>query len=183
MDVGTVNGITDADWTAMAVLQQVETGFDANNRPTTARFIAGGATHSLTQTSYDALGRPECVAQRMNPAAFSSLPASACTLGTEGSFGPDRIARNVYDAAGQIVQGRVAVGTGDEAAEATVSYTSNGFPRYLIDGNGNRAEFRYDGHDRLTRWVWQGSSCIGQRQRIMERVASWKCWLTSAQAR
>ena len=40
----------------------------------------------------------------MNVAAFVSLPTSACSLGTEGSFGPDRITRNVYDAADQLLQ-------------------------------------------------------------------------------
>jgi hypothetical protein len=36
----------------------------------------------------------------MNPAVYASLPASACTLGTAGSFGPDRIQQTIYDAAG-----------------------------------------------------------------------------------
>jgi len=39
---------------------------------------AGGTTRQLTQTSYDSLGRPQCAAQRMNPAEFAtaSLPDS-----------------------------------------------------------------------------------------------------------
>ncbi|MFN3627659.1 MAG: hypothetical protein ACK4S3_07245 [Parvibaculum sp.] len=45
------------------------------------------------QVSYDASGRQDCVATRMNPSAFASPPASACTLGTAGAFGPDRITK------------------------------------------------------------------------------------------
>ena len=93
----------------------------------------------------------------VNPAAFASLPASACTLGPQGTgagdFGPDRITRNVYDVASQLLQVRRAVGTGAwEQAEVTNSYTPNGKRRYVVDANGNRAEFVYDGHDRLSQW-------------------------------
>lgn len=47
----------------------------------------------------------------MNPAIYGSLPGSACTLGTEGTFGPDRIARNTYDAADRLTLVESAVGT------------------------------------------------------------------------
>ena len=33
----------------------------------------------------------------MNPAVFATPPASACTPGTAGAQGPDRIARSLYD--------------------------------------------------------------------------------------
>ncbi|WP_163312507.1 hypothetical protein, partial [Enterobacter cloacae] len=58
---------------------------------------SGGVTYQVTQYSYDLDGRLECTAVRMNPAAFSSLPASACVLGTPGSQGADRITKNTYD--------------------------------------------------------------------------------------
>ncbi|HEV2818698.1 MAG TPA: hypothetical protein VGW40_15920, partial [Allosphingosinicella sp.] len=73
------------------------------------------------------------------------MPASACTPGIAGGDGPDRIARNVYDATGQRVQLREGVGTSDEAAEATWAYNASGQVVALIDGNGNRAELGYDG--------------------------------------
>ncbi|NWM98544.1 hypothetical protein, partial [Escherichia coli] len=75
---------------------------------------SGGVTYQVTQYSYDTAGRLECAAVRMNPAAFGSLPASACTLGAQGSQGPDRITKNVYDATGQLLQVRKAVGTSIE---------------------------------------------------------------------
>jgi YD repeat-containing protein len=98
--------------------------------------------------SYDAVGRPECSAQRMNPAAFGSLPASACTLGTQGSHGPDRITKTVYDELGRVKEARTAVGTADEAAEARYNYRPNGQLESLTDGENNVTSYAYDGHDR-----------------------------------
>jgi RHS repeat-associated protein len=53
-----------------------------------------------------------------------------------------------------VLQVRKAVGTPIEIADVTYSYTSNGKIRNVIDANGNRAELRYDGFDRQTRWVF-----------------------------
>jgi RHS repeat-associated protein len=137
------------------VFTTAETTYDLVNRKTVERVKGSdGATISLMQYSYDAAGRPECTAMRMNPAVYGSLPASACTLGPEGTQGPDRITRTVYDAARQVLQVRKAVGTPIEIADVTYSYTTNGKIRQVVDANGNRAELRYDGHDRQTRWVF-----------------------------
>jgi RHS repeat-associated protein len=148
---GTVNSQSDGDWAAFASLEAVETGYDANARPTVQKLVAGGTTYALSQVSYDALGRPECTAQRMNPAAFGALPASACTPGTQGSHGPDRIARTIRDAAGQVTQVKTALGTADEANEVTSTYRSNGQVETVTDGENNKTSYQYDGHDRLSR--------------------------------
>jgi RHS repeat-associated protein len=87
----------------------------------------------------------------MNLASFGSLPASACTLGSEGSFGPDRIEKNVYNVANEVTQVRTAVGTADEAAEVSSTYTNNGQVQTLTDGENNKTTYEYDGHDRLAR--------------------------------
>jgi RHS repeat-associated protein len=116
---------------------------------------AAGTVRTVTQYGYDSLGRLECTAVRMNPALFASLPASACTPALPaGGDGPDRITRNVYDAAGQRLQLREGVGTDVEGTEATWDYNANGQVRTVIDGNGNRAELRYDGHGRQDRWTF-----------------------------
>ena len=151
--------IAPAAWgTDFDVHTIVETTYDALNRKVTERLSgrSGGAVTviGLTQYSYDAAGRLVCTAVRMNPAVYGSLPASACTLGTEGANGPDRITRTIYDAAGQVLQIRKAVGTPIEIADVTYSYTNNGKIRQVVDANGNRAELRYDGFDRQTRWVF-----------------------------
>lgn len=148
---GTVDSQSDPDWAAMTVLERVEQDYDSNYRPTVQRLIASSTTYALTQTSYDNLGRVQCVAQRMNPAEFGSLPGDACTLDTEGSFGPDRITRTYYDAASQVTQVRTGFGTADEANEVTTTYRNNGQPETATDANGNRTTYVYDGHDRLSR--------------------------------
>ncbi|MGH8574842.1 MAG: RHS repeat-associated core domain-containing protein, partial [Gammaproteobacteria bacterium] len=99
---GTVDSQSDTDWTAFSALEAVETAYDSNARQVTQKLTSGGTTYALAQTSYDALGRVECVAQRMNPSEFGSLPSSACSLDTQGSYGADRIVKTVYDAAGQV---------------------------------------------------------------------------------
>jgi len=144
-----------ASWTGFTVFTTAETDYDIQSRKTVERVKGdNGVTVSLAQYSYDTFGRLECTAVRMNPAVYGSLPASACTLGTAGPNGADRITRTVYDAAGQVLQIRKAVGTPREIADVTYSYTQNGKIAQVVDANGNRAELRYDGFDRQTRWVF-----------------------------
>jgi RHS repeat-associated protein len=152
---GTVNSQSDGDWAAFSSLEAVETGYDSNLRPVTSKLISGGTTYALTQMSYDALGRPECTAQRMNPSAFGSLPASACSLGTQGSgsndFGPDRIVKTTYDAAGQATKTTSAYGvTGEQADDVTATYRANGQVETVTDAEANKTTYVYDGHDRLS---------------------------------
>jgi len=146
---GTVTSQTDPAWAAFAPLETVDITFNSNNRPITSKLSGGGTAFALTQTSYDAVGRPECSAVRMNTAIYGSLPASACTLGTQGSFGPDRISKTIYDAAGQVTQRQVAFGTTDVATERTLTYSNNGRLQTLKDAENNLTTYEYDGHDRL----------------------------------
>src|SRR5690554_2743151 len=98
----------------------------------------GGITgFAVLQRTFDQRGRLECEARRMNPAAFASLPGSACTLGTAGNFGPDRITHNVYDAAGQILKVQRAYGTPIQQDYATYTYTPNGQRQTVKDANNN----------------------------------------------
>ena len=105
---------------------------------------------SVQQISYDANLRKSCVTQRMNPSAYASLPADACTLGAAGAYGNDRITKTVYDAAGQVTQVMQAYGTSDQRTYSTFSYSLNGKIIDSIDSNGNRTRFSYDGFDRLS---------------------------------
>jgi RHS repeat-associated protein len=151
VEQGTVNSQSDTDWAAFSTLQEVQTGYDSNARPSTQTLVSGSTAYALTQTSYDALGRPECTAQRMNPAAYGALPSSACTLGTAGSYGPDRIAKTFRDAAGQVTKTTTALGvTGVEADVVTTTYTSNGLVQTVTDAENNKTTYVYDGHDRLS---------------------------------
>ena len=148
---GNVNSQSDSDWAAFSTLQETRTEYDANSRPVVQKLVSGSTVYALTQTSYDALGRPECTAQRMNSAAFGSLPSSACTLGTAGSFGPDRIVKTFRDAAGQVTRTTSALGvTGVESNDVTTTYTSNGLVQTVTDAENNKTTYVYDGHDRLS---------------------------------
>lgn len=161
-EAGAVNSQSDTDWAAMVVLEQIDVSYDSSHRPIAQSHAASGQMHSVTQTSYDNAGRPECTAVRMNPSTWTALPASACTPAATGSFGPDRISRNVYDSAGQVTQVQTAVGTPLAAAEVTTTYSANGRALAVTDGENNRTSYAYDGHDRLRRTLFplaaQGSN-------------------------
>jgi len=135
---------------------QVLTAYDSYRNPTRVRTLGSGSTSpvSMVDTSYDTRNRPVCSAVRMNSAVFSSVTTNACALGPAGNMGPDRITKTVYDAAGQVVQIRKAVGTTIEIADVTYSYTSNGKMQYVVDANGNRAKLEYDGFDRQSKWIF-----------------------------
>lgn len=117
---------------------------------------------SVAQYSWDPHGRPECSAVRMNPASFANLPTSACTLGPQGTFGADRITRNLYDEAGQLLTVQRGVGTALQQDYARYTYSSTGKRTTVIDANGNRATMSYDGHDRQTHWFFPHPSATGQ---------------------
>ena len=103
-ELGTIPG-PNPDWANFASSEAVDVTYDSSgSRVATRKLSGGGTAFALTQSNYDALGRPNCSAIRMNTAAYGSLPSSACTLGTQGSFGADRISQTVYDAAGQATQ-------------------------------------------------------------------------------
>ncbi|MDG5488824.1 RHS repeat-associated core domain-containing protein [Sphingomonas sp. BGYR3] len=150
------------NWSGFDIHQTAEIAYDGMNRKTVEILWSGGVRYQLTQYSYDAVGRLECTAVRMNPAAYTSLPASACTLGAEGTQGPDRITRNQYNAAGELIKVTKALGTAVEADEVTYTYTPNGKQASVTDANGNRAEYSYDGHDRLKRWTFPSQTTPGQ---------------------
>lgn len=138
------------DWTTFAAAYAVDIGYWTDGRPITRLLSAGGTTYSYTHMNYDALGRLSCTATRMNPNTWGSLPG-ACTPASPGSDGPDRITQNVYDAAGELTQVLVGIGTGDAATERTLTYTNNGKLQTLKDAENNLTTYEYDGHDRLSK--------------------------------
>jgi RHS repeat-associated protein len=167
--------VAPLDWSGFTIHETADTVYDSMDRK--LRETASGVdpvsgatvTVSVTQYSYDSFGRLECTAVRMNPAAFASLPESACTLGAQGSQGPDRITRNEYDSAGQLLKVRKAYGvTVANGFAATLQqdyvryeYTPNGKRKAVTDANGNRAELRYDGHDRQSCWIFPSKTSAG----------------------
>ena len=100
----------------------------------------------------------------MNPAQFTSLPASACTHDTaHTTFGPDQITKTIYDDAGQVVKVQTPLGvTGQQADEVTSTYTDNGQLETITDANGNKTTYVYDGHDRLSQTQYPSKTVDGQ---------------------
>lgn len=132
-------------------------GYDSQGRKTLDGVSDGTTTFATTQYSYNGAGRLDCTAVRMNPTIFGSLPSSACTIGTQGSYGPDRITHNFYDNAGQVLTKQVAYGTSSPINDVSYTYTSHNLPETMTDANGNLTSFVYDGHDRLLRTCYQGT--------------------------
>lgn len=156
--------VLPANWTGFTVFRTVDYSYDSMMRRVRETVSADGAQQQITQTSYDSLGRVSCTAIRMNPATFASLPSSACTLTSPaggGTFGPDRITRNTYNAAGQVTVVERAVGTSLEQDYVTYSYTANGQVSTITDANGGTARYTYDGHDRRRRWYFANPSTAG----------------------
>lgn len=122
-----------------------------NGRKVTDTVTAGGTTYALTHYSYDTLGRIDCTAQRLNPATYGSLPASACTLGTAGAAGPDRISKVSYDALSRPIKTTAAYGTADQSDDATLTYTADGLTASVADANNNLTSYEYDGFNRLVK--------------------------------
>ncbi|HEY1604863.1 MAG TPA: RHS repeat-associated core domain-containing protein [Allosphingosinicella sp.] len=153
------DAILPSAWTGYTVFKRTDISYDVTDnklKETVSSGVSPFTTYIVTQYSYDSSARLQCTAARMNPAAYSTLPASACVLGTEGAgesdYGPDRITRNVYDTDNRIVQIRKAVGTSIEQAYVTYSFTANGKQQDVVDTDGNHAKFTYDGFDRLAAW-------------------------------
>jgi RHS repeat-associated protein len=147
---GTVQSQSDADWVAFSAASQTSTVFDAFGRAVSKSFGAGGATYSVIQQSFDGDGRPECTAVRMNPTTYGSLPGP-CSLGATGAHGPDRITKKIYDAANQITKVVKAFGTPEASDEVTATYRNNGPIETVLDAEGNRTTYEYDGFDRLAK--------------------------------
>lgn len=153
IEAGTTTSLTGA-FTAVTSGERVEFTYDSLGRKVTQSLVSGTITspviNTVTQYSYDAAGRLNCTAVRMNSGAFASLPSDACTLGTQGGFGPDRISQVIYDNASEVTQNKVAVGTTDAATERTLTYNNNGTLASLTDGENNKTTYIYDGFDRLS---------------------------------
>lgn len=151
VEAGTTSGQSDGAWSSFTTLQRQATEYDSMGRAVVARAQdASGVTLALQQLGYDASGRPQCSALRMNPGAFSGLPGStdACTQTGPSSFGHDRITQTSYDLAGRPASTTSGVGSGSTITES-VTYWPNGMPSSVTDGAGHVSAITYDGFNRL----------------------------------
>jgi RHS repeat-associated protein len=117
----------------------------------------GQTTVTVTQMSYDGEGRLICKAERLNPAAFASPPANACALGAEGPYGPDRVTKNTYDAAGQLLEIDRAQGALNQKYDR-MTYDIMGRKLSDADANGNLTTYAYDPFGHLQTAQYPSSS-------------------------
>lgn len=155
-------GILPATWTGFTVLQSKELTYDIWGRKLTERVLSGGVSISLTQFSYDSAGRLQCSAVRMNPNAYDSLPLSACSLGTEGIYGPDRITFQSYDVLSRPTLTLKAYGTPQQINYVNTLYYTDGPKQSDTDANGNTTHYEYDGLTRLKRMYFPSKTSAGQ---------------------
>lgn len=153
---GIAFGTTKADLDAMTVKQQVITDYSTDHGlPIVERFYATGILEKVIQKSYDNRLRVDCVAQRLNRNAWSSLPASACSLGVSGTEGNDRITKYNYDLTGAVLSVVSGYGTPLQRVERTNTYDPvNGLLKTEADGNGNTTFYKYDNFNRLFKTVY-----------------------------
>ncbi len=149
-EIGTVADQSDAAWQNFSSVQQVAKTYDAKGRLIKKEIKAGSTTYGVSQASYDSLGRVDCTVERIDPAQWTGQADACVPQTTNNTTGPDRVTKNIYDAASEMIQVQAAVGTADAFNEVTTTYTNNGKVATLKDGENNLTTYSYDGHDRLS---------------------------------
>ncbi|QSR23083.1 RHS repeat domain-containing protein [Hyphomonas sp. KY3] len=153
--------IAPANWSGFTIFTKLNYEYDTWGRQTKEVAYGGTSIKAVTQSNYDAFGRVVCTAQRMNPNSFQSLPGDACSLGTEGGFGPDRITRTNYDEFDRITSVERAVGTTLQQTYQSYTYKEFHKPASVTDANGNRTEYKYDDFHRLEKTVFPSKTNTG----------------------
>ncbi|THD36406.1 MAG: hypothetical protein E7773_07810, partial [Sphingomonas sp.] len=162
--------VAPSAWTGFTLFTKVETQNDLLDRKSVVTLWGWDASlstpawveKSVTQYSYDPVGRAECSTVRMDSSTWSALPASACTLATSGTAPePDRITKTVYDDAGQVLKVVKALGTPLQQDYVTYTYSDNGKPLTVKDADGNVAGYTYDGFDRMVAWAFPSKTTTG----------------------
>lgn len=154
--------VTDPASATLTVLHTADTSFDSRRNPIREVASAGGTVYQVTDRSFLDRGLDECSTVRMNLAALPAVSAAgACSPGTSGSDGPDRVTKQAYDAAGQLLKIQKAVGTSSQQDYVSYSYTPNGKQEFITDANGNKARYGYDGFDRLNTWSLPSKTSAG----------------------
>ncbi|HYJ81589.1 MAG TPA: hypothetical protein VEW26_01935, partial [Allosphingosinicella sp.] len=149
------DSVAPASWTGFTQDRRVDTEYDALDRKTREWTSTGDTPLNVTEYSYDLAGRLKCTAVRMNPAAWSTPLADKCVPGpVHAVHGADRISKNVYDAAGRLTESWEGVGTPLARREALYTYNWNDQKLSLTDARSFRAEMRYDGFGRQSRWLF-----------------------------
>ena len=153
--------IAPASWGSGFVIHaEITYSHDYWGRVTKETAKASGTTTNIMQYSYDVYGNVLCEAVRMNPAVFASVPSSACTLGTTGSDGEDRITKFTYDIHQRVTKVQKAYGTSLQQDYQTNTYTGNNLTS-VADAKGNRTEMNYYGFGLNKKTIYPHKTTVG----------------------
>ena len=169
VNTGTVTCASDCntDPLTLSLLEQLDYTIDGRRNVVRDKRRLSSTNYTVTDRTFLDRGLLECGIVRMNVAV---LPSSiTCTLGTAGTDGPDRITKNTYDNAGQLlkVQKAYLITTANgfpanlQQDYVTYAYTPNGKQQFVTDANGNKAQFTWDGFDRLIKWNFPSPTTAG----------------------
>jgi RHS repeat-associated protein len=168
---GAVNGQGDPAWAAFTALESVASTYDDLGRKTKDSLLSSNSQpYAITQYAYRANNRPECVARRMNASVFGSIDStSACSFGTAGGDGPDRITKTLYDDADQVSKIQTAYGVTTAGGfpatlqrdEVSYSYTADGLVQTVADAKNNLTTYEYDGYDRPLKSRFPSPGTVG----------------------
>jgi RHS repeat-associated protein len=167
----TTYGSVNPDGTGLTTRRVNYVGYDSQGRKTLDRLSDGTTDFAITQYSYTSANRLDCVAVRMKPESWGSLPSSACTAVTPvGSYGPDRITKYLWENAGALDRTQSAYGTGLQRDDVRYTRTTHDLVETMTDAKGNVTSFVYDGHDRLLRTCYNTAlaSCTDSASDIVK---------------
>jgi len=138
---------------------EVQTQYDSWGRKIQESRVKNGQTFSMKQYAYYDTGKIKCETTRMNLSV--SPPADACTLGPQGSAGPDRITRYTYARINDVISIEKAVGTSLAQTYVTYQYDTSHNVTAMIDAKGNRSQLAYDPFNRLKQLTFPHKTSIG----------------------
>jgi len=154
-------GTSNADGTGFVALSQAQTVYDSYHRKAKALSVAGGTIVARTDYKYNNYGLLLCTAQRMNPALFATSTTDACLLDPQGSQGPDRITKVIYDEANREISVTRAVGTSFEQNYTTKTWNTINQLVSLADAKNNLTTYEYDAFGRLSKTRYPSPTTAG----------------------
>lgn len=126
---------------------QLTTTIDVFDRLVRSSTVSNGTTYAVTDQLYDNRGRLWCSVVYMNMANLPASPATTCSAyQTNGSYGPDRITQQTFDADGRILSTSDGVGV----LSTITGYNPDGTIQAVLDGLNNKTSYTWDGFNRLT---------------------------------
>jgi RHS repeat-associated protein len=166
VETGTIPDPNNAN---LILLEQTDATYDSRRYPIREATSSSGTNYRVTDRSFLDRGLADCTTVRMNMAALSA-PTSTSACGVPAvAANPDRITKNVYDSAGQLtkIQKAYLITTANgfpatlQQDYVTYTYTNNGKRQFVTDANGNKAQYTWDGFDRLSKWNFPSSTTPG----------------------